>query len=250
MLIGDRINPAGRPRLAASLRAGDLGPVRAAAREQVVAGAQVLDVNVAVPGEHEPALLAATVTALQEAVTVPLSLDSADPAALEAGLAVVRGKALVNSVTATASSLRAVLPLVATHGAAVIALPLDEAGVPAEPARRVALAARILEAAEREGIPSDDVVVDALCLPLAQDPGAERALRTLRLLQRDLACATVAGVSNLSYQLPGGPAARAAVSRSFLRRAAGLSAALCDPRALGRPRRRPDRRNARGDGAG
>lgn len=227
VLIGERINPTGRRRFAQALRNGDLTTVKAEAARQVGAGADILDVNVGAGGLDEPETLAAAVELVTSCVDVPICIDSADAAALAAALAVYRGKALVNSVTAEEVSMEVVLPVVAEHGAAVVALPYDEHGVPADPRRRVALAARILEAARRAGIPRDDVVVDVLCTPVGREPdAATRALETLRLVRDELGVSTTAGASNISFGLP----ERHVLNLAFLAMAieAGVSAPITD----------------------
>jgi 5-methyltetrahydrofolate--homocysteine methyltransferase len=232
VLIGERINPTGRRRFAEALRKGDLTTVKAEAVRQVDAGADILDVNVGAGGLDEPATLAAAVELVTRCVDVPICIDSGDAAALAAALAVCRGKALVSSVTAEEASMAAVLPVVAEHGAAVVALPYDEHGIPADPRQRVAHAARVLEAAARLGIPRDDVVVDALCTPVAKEPdAAARALETLRLVRAELGVSTTAGASNISFGLE----ERDVLNLAFLAMAieAGVSAPITDVTAPG-----------------
>lgn len=227
VLIGERINPTGRKRFADALRDGDLTIVKTEAMRQVDAGADILDVNVGAGGLDEPATLVAAVELVMSCVEVPICIDSSEPAALVAALDAYEGKALVNSVTAEAASMEAILPVVAEHGAAVIALPHDERGIPADPRERVAHAARIVEAAGRVGIPPEDVVVDALCMPVGAEPeAATRALETLRLVRTELGVSTTAGVSNISFGLPDRPL----LNLAFLSMAieAGLSAPITD----------------------
>jgi 5-methyltetrahydrofolate--homocysteine methyltransferase len=227
VLVGERINPTGRRRFAEELRHGDLTTVRTEATRQVAAGADILDVNVGVKGLDEPATLAAAVELVMSCVDVPICIDSSDPAALAAALAAYEGKALVNSVTAEAASMEAILPVVAEHSAAVIALPCDERGIPADPRERVAHAAHVLEAAGRFGIPPEDVVVDVLCVPVAAEPeAATRALETLRLVHAELGVSTTAGASNISFGLP----ERRELNLAFLAMAieAGISSPITD----------------------
>ena len=227
VLIGERINPTGRRRFGEALRRGDLTTVKAEAARQVDAGADILDVNVGAGELDEVATLAAAVELVTSCVDVPICIDSSDAAALAAALAVYDGKALVNSVTAEEASMDAVLPVVAERGAAVIALPCDENGIPADPRRRVTLAARILEAAARVGIPRDDVVVDGLCTPVGREPdAATRALETLRLVREELGVSTTVGASNISFGLP----ERHVLNVAFLAMAieAGVSAPITD----------------------
>ncbi len=227
VLVGERINPTGRKRFGEALRAGDLSTVRTEALRQVEAGADLLDVNVGAGGLDEPATLVAAVELVMGCVDVPLCIDSSDPAALAAGLRAYEGKALVNSVTAEDASLATILPLVAEHKAAVIALPHDEHGIPSDPSERVAMAAKILERAGELGIPKEDVVVDGLCMPVGAEPqAAERALETLRRARVELGVATTAGASNISFGLPD----RAAINLAFLAMAigVGVSAPITD----------------------
>ena len=227
-VIGERINPTGRRRLAEALRGGDFSAVLADARAQVEAGARVLDVNAGVPLVDEAALLRRVVGVVQEAVEVPLCLDSSVVAALEAALEVCEGKPLVNSVTAEAQRLEQVLPLVAKAGAAVIGLVSGEGGVPGSPQERLERARAILSAAHDFGIPAEDVVIDPLAMAVATDPQAPRVtLETIRLVSRELGLNTCLGASNVSFGLP----ARAALSASFLSIAiaAGLTSAIMNP---------------------
>ena len=227
-VIGERINPTGRRRLAEALRGGDFSVALADARAQVDAGARVLDVNAGVPLVDEAALLRQVVGVVQEAVEVPLCLDSSVVAALEAALEVCEGKPLVNSVTAEAQRLEQVLPLVAKAGAAVIGLVSGEGGVPGSPPERLERARAILSAAHDFGIPAEDVVIDPLAMAVATDPQAPQVtLETIRLVSRELGLNTCLGASNVSFGLP----ARAALSASFLSIAiaAGLTSAIMNP---------------------
>lgn len=227
VIIGERINPTGRKRFGEALRAGDLSGVRADAERQVEAGADILDVNVGAGGLDEPATLVAAVELVMASVDVPICIDSSDPEALVAALRVYEGKALVNSVTAEEASMKVILPVVAEHGAAVIALPHDEHGIPTDPRERLHHAGRILEEAAALGIPAEDVVVDCLAMPVgAETEAATRALETLRLVRDELGLSTTAGVSNISFGLP----ERQALNLAFLAMAIqqGLSAPITD----------------------
>ena len=228
VLIGERINPTGRQKLAESLARGNFGVLLSEAQRQVEAGADILDVNVTIPSGDEPALLREAVLQLVEKVGIPLCLDSANPAALEAALAVYPGRALVNSVTGEAHSLEAVLPLVKRHRAVVVGLPLDEHGIPGDPGLRLVIARRILEAAVQQGLSTEDVIIDCLATAAAVDPRAGAiALETVRLVSQELRANTLLGVSNVSFGLPG----RAAINACFLGQAiaAGLTCAIADP---------------------
>lgn len=226
--IGERINPTGKKRLAESLRAGALDVVREYAIEQQDAGADMLDVNVGAAGVAQVELLPKAVLALAGLVELPLSIDTTDPVALEAALKVYPGRALVNSVSGEAASLEAVLPLVARYGAAVVALSLDDSGIPHAAADRVAVAERIREAAHAAGLADDDLVVDTLVLAAAtEEGGASATLEAIGSVSDDLGLATVAGVSNVSHGLPGRPALNARFLE--MAREAGLTAAIVNP---------------------
>jgi 5-methyltetrahydrofolate--homocysteine methyltransferase len=166
VLIGERINPTGRRLLAEEMKNGDFSRVEQDAVAQVQAGAQMLDVNAGIPLADEPALLAKAVELVQSLTDVPLSIDSSIVAALEAGLSVYRGKALVNSVTGEEERLEQVLPLVARHGAAVVAISNDETGISEDPDVRFEVASKIVSRAADHGIPAADVVVDPLVMPI------------------------------------------------------------------------------------
>src|SRR5688572_16226742 len=166
VIIGERINPTGRKMLALEMSAGDFSRVEADARAQVAAGAQMLDVNAGIPLADEPAILAEAIQLVQSVTDVPLCIDSSIVAALESGLAVYQGKALVNSVTGEEDRLESVLPLVAKHGAAVVAITNDESGISEDPDERFEVARMIVSRAMDHGIPPADVVVDPLVMPI------------------------------------------------------------------------------------
>jgi 5-methyltetrahydrofolate--homocysteine methyltransferase len=201
VIIGERINPSGKKRLAEALRTGDLEIVQKEAVAQVQAGADIIDVNVGTPGVDEVALLPEVVKAVMEAVDVPLCLDSAKPEALAAALKVYKGKALINSVTGEGQSLADVLPLVKEYGAAVIGLVQDDAGIPKAPEQRVAIARRIVEQAEAVGIPREDIVIDCLALALDSSSGLV-AIETIRQVRAELGVNITMGASNASFGLP------------------------------------------------
>ena len=203
VLIGERINPTGRKKLAAALEAGDMEVLRREAVAQVEAGADILDVNVGSSGVDEVGLLAQVVQAVADAVDVPLSLDSDNSGALEAALKVYRGKPIINSVTGQESSQSEVLPLVREYGAAVIALTIDDEGIPADPARRMAIACKIVERAENLGIPREDVIIDCLVLTVATESDAALVtLEAVRRVKEELGVNQTLGASNVSYGLP------------------------------------------------
>lgn len=203
VLIGERINPAGKKKLSEALRAGNLEVVRREALTQVEAGADILDVNVGTFGVDEAALLPQAVKTVIEATDVPLCLDSADPKALEAALKVYQGKPLINSVTGEEHSLTKVLPLVKRYGAAVIGLLQDDAGIPKDSERRVAVARKIVERAGAEGISREDIIIDCLTFAVGADPNSGRAvLEAIRRIKAELGVNITLGASNLSFGLP------------------------------------------------
>ena len=227
-VVGERINPTGKPKLKAALRAGDFDYLVGEAVAQQEAGADVLDVNVGLPELDEPAALRAAVEKLQATVTLPLVVDSSDPAAVEAAVRGYAGKPLVNSVNGKRESLDAVLPVVKRYGCAVVALTLDEDGIPPTAEGRYAIAERIVKEAERRGIPREDVVVDCLVMAAAtnQDEALE-ILRAVTLVKERLGVRTVLGVSNVSFGMP----QRGLVNATFLAAAfgAGLDLPILNP---------------------
>ena len=229
-VVGERLNPTGKKRFQQALREEDMDYLLAQAVSQMEAGAQLLDVNVGLPGLDEPALMEKTVRALQAVVDLPLVLDSSDPAALERGLRVYNGKPLVNSVNGKQEVLDAILPLCKKYGAAVIGLTLDEAGIPAEAEARLAVARRIRDAALAAGIPQEDIYID--CLTLTASAQQEHVMDTLRAVEgckRELGVRTILGVSNISFGLP----CREYLNVSFLTLALarGLDLAILNPNA-------------------
>ncbi|MFB0537992.1 MAG: dihydropteroate synthase [Anaerolineae bacterium] len=209
VLIGERINPTGKKRLAAALGVGNLDIVRMEAETQVEAGADVLDVNVGATGVDEVDLLPEAVRVVMETVEVPVCIDSANAEALRAALAVhkeleLEGKPLVNSVNGEEASLERVLPLVAEYKTAVIGLAMDDDGIPPTPEKRLAVARKIVERAEALGIPREDVVIDCLVLTVgADDSQAGRiTLETIRMVREELGVNMTLGASNVSFGLP------------------------------------------------
>jgi 5-methyltetrahydrofolate--homocysteine methyltransferase len=228
VIIGERINPTGRKQLAAEMADGNFDRVRADALAQVEAGAHVLDVNAGIPMTDEPAILAEAIKLVQSVVDVPISIDSSIVAALEAGLAVVEGKPLVNSVTAEDERLESVLPLVKKHGAAVIGISNDETGISQDPDVRFAVAKKIVEAALDHGIPKADVLIDPLVMPAGAVQGAGWiTMQVTRRVREELGVNTACGASNVSFGLPG----RKALNGTFLAMmiANGLTAAITNP---------------------
>jgi 5-methyltetrahydrofolate--homocysteine methyltransferase len=228
VIIGERINPTGRPKLAEELRAGSFDTVVADAVAQVEAGAHMLDVNAGVPLADEPAILAEAIRRVQAVTDVPLCIDSSIVAALEAGLAAYEGKALVNSVTGEEDRLESVLPLVARHGAAVVGITNDETGISEDPDVRFEVARTIVERAADYGIPREDVVIDPLVMPIGAMASAGRQVfRIVRRLREELRVNTTCGASNISFGLPN----RHALNAAFLPMAiaSGLTSAITSP---------------------
>jgi 5-methyltetrahydrofolate--homocysteine methyltransferase len=227
-IVGERINPTGRPSLTAELVAGDVSTVQADAIAQVRAGARVLDVNAGIPGFEEAELLSRVVRAVLEVVDVPLCIDSSTPEALEAAIPIARGKVLVNSVTAERESLDRLLPLVKRHGAAVIGMANDEDGISMDPVVRLAAARRVVEGALDHGIGREDVVIDPLAMPIGAAPDAATAmLETIRLIRDELGVNVCCGASNISFGMPD----RRGIDAAFLAMmiAAGMNAAITNP---------------------
>lgn len=227
-IIGERINPTGKKRFKAALQDGDMDYILDQAVQQVDAGADLLDVNVGMPGIDEKGMMIRTVKALQSIGGTPLQLDSTIPAVLEAALRVYNGKPIVNSVNGEEASLQNVLPLVKKYGAAVVGLTLDEKGIPKKAEERFAIAKRILERAQALGIPKRDVYIDCLTLTAsAEQDGARETLSALHRVKTELGLKTVLGVSNISFGLPN----REAVTRTFLTMALenGLDLPIINP---------------------
>ena len=228
VIIGERINPTGRKKLAAEMAVRDYERVKTDALAQVAAGAQMLDVNAGIPMVDEPAILAEVVQLVQELVEVPLCIDSSIVAALEAGLAAYKGKPLVNSVTGEEERLESVLPLVAEHKAAVIGITNDESGISHDPDSRFEVARKIVERAESYGIPREDVIIDPLAMPVGAVNTAGVTLFTItRRVREELGCNTVCGASNISFGLPD----REGLNTAFLAMAisAGMTSAITNP---------------------
>lgn len=227
-VIGERINPTGKKRFQQALRENDIDYIIARGIEQQDAGADILDVNVGLPGIDEADMMRRVVKALQGVIDLPLQIDSSDPAAIEAGLRAVNGKAIVNSVNGKEAVLSAILPLCKKYGAAVVGLCMDENGIPQTWQERVAIAERILNAALNAGIPKEDVLIDCLTLTVsAQQEQAAETLRAVRYVREELGLHTVLGVSNISFGLP----ARENITVSFLTQAmaAGLDFPIVNP---------------------
>jgi 5-methyltetrahydrofolate--homocysteine methyltransferase len=227
-IIGERINPTGRKLLAAEMAAGDYSRVKADAIAQVEAGAHMLDVNAGIPLADEPKILAETIQLVQSLVDVPLAIDSSIVAALEAGLAVYKGKPLLNSVTGEDERLESVLPLVKKYGCAVVAISNDETGISEDPDVRYEVAKKIVERAADHGIPRSDIIVDPLLMPIGALNNAGRAVfHLIRRLREELKVNTICGASNVSFGLPN----RHALNATYLSMAiaAGMTSAITNP---------------------
>jgi len=227
-MLGERINPTGRKQFALKIVEGDFGAVRNEADRQVKAGADIIDVNMGVPGEDEVTLMRKAVQVVQAAVNVPLSLDSANADALEAGLQEIEGKPLINSVTAEKDKLDAIIPLAKKYGAALIGLPIDEKGIPETADGRFKLGEKILKTAEQAGIPKEDIYLDGLTLAVSADACAPlTTLKTIEMFRDRLGVNTVLGVSNVSFGLP----ERKTINSAFLSMAIerGLTLPIVNP---------------------
>ncbi|MDG1456749.1 MAG: methyltetrahydrofolate cobalamin methyltransferase [Pseudoprimorskyibacter sp.] len=237
-VIGERINPTGRKKLAAELEAGDFSTVEKDALAQVMAGATLLDVNAGVvynsnpnPNETEPPLMRKMIELVQGLVDVPLCIDSSVPAALEAGLATAEGRPLLNSVTGEDERLEIVLPLVKKYNVPVVAISNDDTGISEDPDVRFAVAKKIVERAADFGIPAHDIVVDPLVMPIgAMATAGQQVFTLVRKLREELGVNTTCGASNVSFGLPN----RHGINNAFLPMAmgAGMTSAIMNPVAL------------------
>jgi len=228
VIIGERINPTGRKILAEEMKAGDYSRVEADALAQVAAGAQMLDVNAGIPLADEPRILAEAIQLVQSITDAPISIDSSIIEALEAGLSVYQGKALVNSVTGEDEVLDRVLPLVAKYGASVVAISNDETGISEDPDERFAVAKKIIERAADYGIHYSDVIVDPLVMPIgAINTAGLQVMHVVRRLREELKVNTTCGASNVSFGLPN----RNGINSAFLTMAmgAGMTSAITSP---------------------
>ena len=228
VIIGERINPTGRKLLAKEMSEGDFSRVEKDTLEQVTAGAQMLDVNAGIPLADEPKILADSIKLVQSLTDVPLSIDSSIVAALESGLEVYKGKALLNSVTGEEERLEEVLPLVKKYGCAVVAISNDETGISEDPDVRFEVAKKIVERAADYGIPNHDVVVDPLVMPIgAINSAVKQVMALVRRLKDELKVNTTCGASNVSFGLPN----RHGINAAFLTMAiaSGLTSAITNP---------------------
>ncbi len=228
LVIGERINPTGKKRFQQALREGDMNYIMERAIEQADAGADILDINVGLPGIEEAEMMTRVVKAVQSVVSLPLQIDSSDPEAIEAGLRACNGRAIVNSVNGEQEVLEKVLPIVKKYGAAVVGLTMDKGGIPETAEARIAIAERIVKAAESYGIPREDVLIDALTLTIsAQQKQAAETLKAVRYIREVMGLHCVLGVSNISFGLP----ERIHITASFLTQAmcCGLDFPIINP---------------------
>ena len=228
VLIGERINPTGKKRFKEALKAGDMDYILSEGIRQEEAGAHILDVNVGLPEINETEILCSAVCELQAILNLPLQIDTTDPAAMEAALRRYNGKAMINSVNGKQAVMDAIFPLVKKYGGLVVALTLDDAGIPATARGRLEIAERILLEAQRRGISKKDIIFDPLALTVSADSrAAMETLEAVRLIRENTGCHTILGVSNISFGLP----QRDILNGSFfsLAMAKGLSAAIVNP---------------------
>jgi 5-methyltetrahydrofolate--homocysteine methyltransferase len=228
VIIGERINPTGRKLLAAEMKEGDYSRVKADALAQIAAGAHILDVNAGIPLADEPRILAEVIQLIQSFTDIPLCIDSSIVEALEAGLSVYKGKAMVNSVTGEDEQMERVLPLVKKYGAAVVAISNDETGISQDPDVRFDVAKKIVERAADYGIPASDVVVDPLVMPIgAVNTSGIQVMKLVHRLRTELKVNTTCGASNISFGLPNRDGFNAAFLSMSI--AAGMTSAITNP---------------------
>jgi len=228
VVIGEKLNPTGRKKLAAALQEENYDYVRELAKKQIDAGADALDVNVGMAGTDDEVFLPKVVKILVDEFDIPLCLDSPNPKALAAALPLVRGRALVNSVNGEERSLEAVLPLVKEHNAAVIGLTIGEGGISNDPEERLAAAGKIIERARKLDIPLEDIIIDPLVMTVGADSNAALVtLTTIELVKREFGVNINLGASNVSFGLP----ERDVINQAFLALAigAGATCAITDP---------------------
>ncbi|MDH4122648.1 MAG: dihydropteroate synthase [Thermoplasmata archaeon] len=211
VLIGERINPTGRKKLTEAIKAGDFDYIRNEAKAQIAAGADCLDVNMGVPDTDEKANMIAAIKAVQEVADVPLVIDSSNPEVIKAGLEVVKGRPMINSTTGEEKRLITVLPLAKEYDVAVLGLTLDDAGIPAQAEKRIAVANKIYERAKKIGLQNDQLLIDPLALACATNQeGGKASLDTIGYVRNTLKLNTSIGLSNISFGMPERPQLNAA----------------------------------------
>ena len=228
VIIGERINPTGKKKLQQALRENNIDYILTEALKQEEAGAHILDVNVGLPEIDEPVMMETAILKIQSVTNLPLQIDTTDIEALERGIRIYNGKPMINSVNGKEENIKAVMPLVAKYGGVLVALPLDEGGIPETSDGRIAIAKRIYEAADSYGIPRKDIVIDGLAMTISSDPNSAIAtLDTVRRVRDEFSGHSILGVSNISFGLP----ARELVNSHFLTMAMqnGLSCAIINP---------------------
>ena len=228
VIIGERINPTGKKKFKQALRDKDTEYILQEGLRQEDSGAHILDVNVGLPEIDEPSMMVSVIRGLQSVLTLPLQIDTTDPDALEKGMRIYNGKPMVNSVNGKKESIETVFPLVRKYGGVLVALTLDEEGIPSDAEGRVRIAKKIFEAADRYGVPREDILIDGLAMTISSDnTSALTTLETIRRVKEELGGNTVLGVSNISFGLP----RRAIINAHFLTMAlqCGLSAAIMNP---------------------
>ena len=228
VIIGERINPTGKKKFKQALRDNDLEYVLQEGLRQEDSGAHILDVNVGLPEIDEPAMMVSVIRGLQSILTLPLQIDTTDPEALRQGMRLYNGKPMVNSVNGKKESIETVFPLVRKYGGVLVALVLDEGGIPADAEGRIRIAKKIYEAADRYGVPREDILIDGLAMTISSDSSSALVtLETIRRVKEELHGNTILGVSNISFGLP----RRSLINAHFLTMAmhSGLSAAIMNP---------------------
>jgi len=211
VLVGERINPTNRKELIAKLKAGEFGILEGEAKKQIANGADVLDINVGVPGIDEKHAMLEALRIVQDAVDAPLWIDTSDPEVLAVALKNVKGRPGINSTTGEEKRMDVVVPLAAEYGAALVGLCIDDAGVPTTSEKRVAIARRIIDRAERSGLDRKNIIIDCVALACGTgETGAKATLDTIRICTEELGVNTTVGLSNVSFGLPDRPVLNAA----------------------------------------
>lgn len=232
VIIGERINPTGRKKLAEELKEGKLNIVEEDAKKQAEAGADIIDINVGAVGVNEEVMLSRAVKKVIEVTSRPICIDSTNPSAIKKALEIYPYKALINSVNGEEKSMKNILPLVKESGSAVVCLTMDEKGIPKDVETRVDIAKRVIQRAESLGIPKEDIVVDCLAMAAATDSNSARVtLETLKRVVEEFGVSTTMGASNISFGMPNRPL----LNIHFLSMAIlnGLSAPIIDPLTSG-----------------